>query len=110
MGYRLEVSKIKHVKGYGKLYGYLGGKENNLKSHEWLLKKRYIDGDEYWTYGTNPQIILTPDEFKEFIYLYNEDCNNFDSEHIIHPKDWIINDKETKKLTDGQDDILLEWW
>lgn len=109
MGYRLEMSKIKHSACGGKLYGYVDD-EKKLKSHQWLLEKGYIDGDECWGYGCNPQIVLSPDEFKEFIKLYNEDVNNFKSFYIKRQKDLILNSIEIKELMDSDCDVLLEWW
>lgn len=121
MGYRLHVSRIEdNVFCGGKLYGYGdyeynddgndGYIEKKTKSHQWLVEKGYLKGDEFWTYGFNPKIILNSREFKEFIELYNEDCNNFKEEYIIHPKDWIINDERVQKLINGKDDVLLEWY
>ena len=101
MGYRLEISKIKYCACGSKLYGYVDD-EKKLKSHQWLLEKGYIDGDEYWDYGCNPQIVLSPDEFKDF--------NKFKPEYIEYQKDYIINQKEIQELINGENDILLEWW
>ena len=106
MGYRLEMSKVEYSACGFKLYGYID--ENILKqfkSYQWLLKHNYIDGDEYWDYGFNPQIILRPEDFKEFIKLYNEDYNSVSDE-----KDVVINDKKIQALIDSEERVLLEWW
>lgn len=115
MGYRLEISKIKYAACGGKLFGYVED-ETKLKSYQWLLEKGYLTGnkdEEFWDYGYNPQIILRPSEFREFIKLYNEDCNNMESDWVVHPKDWVINSKEINELInckDYEEYILLEWW
>ena len=102
MGYRLEMSEIKYSACGGKLYGYVDD-EKQLRSYKWLLDKGYIDGDEYWGYGYNPQIILTPHDFKEFIKLYLEDfkqTKKYDFPYI----------EDLKKLKNSGNDVLLEWW
>lgn len=104
MGYRLEISKMKHAYCAGKLYGYTT--EEDLKSHKWLLEHEYITGDEYWSYCTNPKIVLTAREFKEFIKLYNEDLNDLG---WSEEKDWLINDKEMQELINDNCDKVLEW-
>lgn len=111
MGYRLEVSELKHKQTYGKLYGYCEN-EKELKSYKWLEKKGFLKdvGDNWYDYYENPQIILSPNEFKEFITLYNEDCNNFENNYIKHPKDWIIKNEQTQELINGIKDIVLEWY
>lgn len=103
MGYRLEISKIKYSTCGGKLYGYTDVHE--LKSWEWLLKNKYIDGDEYWSYGCNPQIVLDAEEFKKFIKLYLEDLdeNYAFKEYLQVLKDELI------KLSRTKCDKLLEW-
>ena len=105
MGYRLEISEIKYSACGGKLYGYFD--EENFKSRKWLLERGYIDGDEYWSYGCNPQIVLRPDEFKEFIELYNEDWNSVKADVA---KDAPKNNPDIKKLLVNENDVLLEWW
>lgn len=112
MGFRLEISKIKYVTSGSKMYGYVEDETlENLKSYQWLLKHGYIDGDEYWDYGCDVQIILRPDQFKEFITLYNEDFNEYKSGDCwAYEKDYIINQKEVQELINGKDKILLEWW
>ena len=115
MGYRLEISKVKHYVCCDKLFGYCDTKK--LKSYQWLLDKGYLEGidekDEDVTFAEcngNPQIVLRPDEFKKFIELYNEDCNNYDGEDLVWEKDAIVKKKEIRKLIDNQDYILLEWY
>lgn len=113
MGYRLYMTKIskKYACG-GKLFGYTD--TSKLKSYQWLLKKGFLEGidDDEITFAEcngNPQIVLRPEEFEEFVKLYNEDCNNYNG-WLIHPKDWIINDKRVKELIKSKNDILLEWY
>ena len=114
MGYRLEMSKVKYHTCGGKLYGYCDTKE--LKSYQWLLDNGYLEGidekNQGFTFAEcngNPQIVLRPSEFKQFIELYNEDCNELKSDWISWDKDNIINKKEIQELINGEDNILLEW-
>lgn len=103
MGYRLEISKvIPSDVGGSKLYGYVED-ETKLKSYKWLLNHGYIDGDEVWTYGCNPQIVLTKHQFKEYMELYWNDLNTFRN------PEWEISE-ELKKLIEEDCDKLLEWW
>lgn len=103
MGYRLEISELEYKACGGKLYGYVED-TTELKSYKWLLDKNYIDGDEYWSYGCNPKIILDKEEFKEFIKLYNEDCNN-----AGHEKDVVLKDKDFQELIKSDKYKILEW-
>ena len=102
MGYRLEMSEIKYTACGGKLYGYVDNIKE-LKSHQWLLEKGYITGNEDWDYWYNPRIILTSGEFKEFIELYKEDFKKY--RKLDNPYS-----EEIQKLIDSGEDILLEWW
>lgn len=103
MGYRLEISQIKHKASAGKMFGYCD--ETKLKSYNYLLKKGYLDGDEYFGYGFFGNIDLSPTEFKEFIELYNEDWNEHGG-----AKDCIINSKDIKELLETDDHKLLQWY
>lgn len=103
MGYRLEISEIKYKACGGKLFGYCD--ETRLKSYKYLLDKGYLDGDEYFSYGFYGNIPLSAEEFKEFIELYNEDCNE-----ISKTKDIVINSKDIKELLENDNDKLLQWW
>jgi hypothetical protein len=110
MGYRLEISEINYKACGGKLFGYFGNTKDELeelKSYRWLLEKEYISGDEYWSYGCNPQIVLNDDEFREFIKLYNDDWNECYKGQIS--KD-IINDEDIQELMGTNKDKLLEWF
>jgi hypothetical protein len=103
MGYRLEISEIQYKASGGKLFGYVD--KEKLLSHKWLLDKGFIDGDEYWNYGCNPQIVLTAEEFREFFKLYGEDLKNFYKYDINE-----IIDKDLEDLLKSKNDKLLEWW
>lgn len=107
MGYRLEISEVKYKACGGKLFGYCD--EEKLKSYKYLLDKGYLDGDEYFTYGFSGDIVLNSDEFKEFIELYNEDCNKQNRLNGSE-KDLIINDKKIKELLESEEDKLIQWW
>lgn len=105
MGYRLEMSKIKYTACGSELYGYVDNIKE-LKSHQWLVDKGYIEGDEYWGYGFSPCIKLYPKEFKEFIELYNEDLQKFGP----FPKN-LMEDKDIQELINQENgSVLLEWW
>lgn len=107
MGYRLEISKLEYAACGGKLYGYIDDEIlEKLKSYQWLLNKRYIDGDEIWTYNSGPKpIVLYPDEFKEFITLYKEDKRK------IRPSEQFEEQfvPDIQKLIDNNEVVLLEW-
>lgn len=105
MGYRLEISKIKYNTSGGKLYGYT--ETDNLKSFKYLYDKRYIDKNEFWSYGFNPQIVLNANEFKEFIKLYICDLKEYYN-YGEEEKSEII--ENLIKLSKTKDDKLLEWW
>lgn len=105
MGYRLEISKIKYKASGGKLYGYT--ETDNLKSFKYLYNKGYVDEDEYWSYGFNPQIVLTAKEFKEFIKLYINDLKDYYN-YSEEEKNVITQDLIRLSKTKG--DKLLEWW
>jgi hypothetical protein len=101
MGYRLEISKIIDADfGGTKLFGYAED-EHELKSYQWLLQKGYIKGDEVWTYGFDPQIILTRREFAEFINLYWEDLQNY-------APGWVM-PQSLKDLIEEDCSKLLTW-
>lgn len=104
MGYRLEISKIKYSTCGGKLYGYT--ETDNLKSFKYLYNKGYLEGDEYWSYGCNPQIVLSATEFKEFIRLYIDDLKEY-YHYGEDEKSEIIEDLIRLSKTKG--DKLLEW-
>ena len=103
MGYRLEISKMKHAYCAGKLYGYTT--EEDLKSYKWLLEHEYITEKESWTYECNPQIVLNAKEFKEFIELYNEDLK----EEYKETEDFLIDDEKMQELINDNCDKVLEW-
>ena len=104
MGYRLEISEIKYKASGGKLFGYVDKEE--LLSHKWLLENGFIEGDEYWNYGCNPQIVLNAEEFREFFNLYAEDLRNLYKYDINE----ILLDKNLEELLKSKNDKLLEWW
>ena len=109
MGYRLEISKMKHTYCAGKMYGYRYNTEE-LKSYKWLLEHGFVTGkEEFWHYDGNPKIVLNRLEFKEFIKLYNEDLNNCNG-NAEDEKDWLINDKEMQELINDNCDKVLEWF
>jgi len=108
MGYRLEVSKIIDVEFGSKLYGYVEDM-NKLKSVQWLVASNNLEQEKVnfpdW-YG-NPQIILTRDEFKEYIELYYQDLNEFRNNDKTSL--WEI-DEDMIKLINENCSKLLEWW
>lgn len=103
MGYRLEISELIPASSGSKLYGYIPEEEvKKLKSHKWLLERGYIKGDEYWSYGCNPQIVLDNTSFREFMQLYAEDW--FDTYKM---KFWLENFDELMKSDNFK---ILEWF
>lgn len=74
----------------GKFYGYVPYK--GIKSLDWLYdhsKLKYYDNfndrdntyDSFWCLiGYGPEIILTAEEFREFMTIYVQDINNLDWE------------------------------
>lgn len=104
MGYRLEISEIKHTICGGKLYGYVEDKDlKKLKSYKWLKKNGYIEGGEDWDYGFNPQIVLSAGEFREFYGLYINDYAK------IYGCKVLIDGPELDSYNDDEDKIL-EWY
>ena len=81
MGYRLEISEVKDNGDCGgKLFGYINNEElHKCKSWQWLKKHEYItdEDEDCWDYGFDHQIVLWPDQFKEFIELYIDDYNKY---------------------------------
>lgn len=114
MGYRLEISKMKHVYCAGKFYGYESVDAYNSKSVKWLLDNKFIkdedyEGEVYWGYDFNPQIVLNAKQFEEYIKLYNEDLNEFGCQ-VGNIKDALINDEEMKNLIADRCNKVLEWF
>lgn len=108
MGYRLEISETEYKACGGKLFGYCD--EEELKSHKYLLDKGYLDGDEYFNYGFEGNIVLRADEFKEFIKLYNEDMNEQRAPYGCIEKDCIINSEDIQELLKSDKDKLIQWY
>lgn len=71
-----------------------------------MFNKGFIDGDEYWSYSFNPKIVLSANEFKEFMTIYNKDIKN----KYQNDYDLINDNKEMKELFESHDNKLLEWW
>lgn len=81
MGYRLTIScpDLCESPELGKFYGYV--KHDDLKSIKYLVDNHLVPDDDpdifyYQEYG--PDIVLTAEQFREFIDLYQEDVNNHD--------------------------------
>lgn len=111
MGYRLGVKTIDendNIKDiyYGtKLYGYVD--EQDLLSFKYLVILNKLDEDAYFNYGASHRIFLTYDEFKLFIYLYNEDLKKYRSEYFKNEPDNTFL-KEFYNL-DDECMYILEW-
>ena len=109
MGYRLEVRKIENSSiRCGKLYGYTTDEELlQMKSYQWLSKKGFLRDLERenmkWFTWYNPQIILCPSEFKEFIMLYKQDFENYWKQPFTYYEENL------KELLEIKCDVLLEW-
>lgn len=109
MGYRLEISEVKHVACGGKLYGYTKDLEK-LESYQWLKSMGYIseDGNDYWDYGYDPQIVLTPSRFKEFIELYIEDKRKYYDIPTLYTYDGL--EDGLLALAETNTYKLLQWY
>lgn len=101
MGYRLCVEKVgdKEPSYYGtKMYGY--GRTTEYKSYKWLLENDFLKKDEHYIWGDgfdNP-ILMRIEQFKEFVKLYNEDCNDEYLSYYPEDKDFFINNEDIQKF------------
>lgn len=77
MGYRLNVSDPeKHLKFYGtKLYGYTD--KRKLESYKYLESIGKVDDLTTFSGGIDNKMVLTPEQFREFIRLYKTDFSNY---------------------------------
>lgn len=103
MGYRLEISKVEHLKSGGKLFGYLEPEElHKCKSWQWLRDKNYVDTkNDIWDYDYNHATLLTEEDFRQFIELYIEDYNKHYGLDLMKLEDF----EETLE----SEYIVLEW-
>ena len=102
MGYRLCIEDgVK--KFYGtKLYGYTDHKD--FLSYKYLLEIGKADGTEFYDYCCENEVVLSAEEFKKFIALYNFDlffnemgydaCNMFEDPKIRN----LVNTKFDKTI------------
>lgn len=108
MGYRLEISEPKSIFYGTKLYGYVDLEE--CESIKWLLDKKFITEEDvlfdHWNCGGLMPIVMVVEEFKEFIVLYDKDC-----QRLRDYKDSILNDEMIKNilLKNDFEMIVLSW-
>lgn len=81
MGYRLAIlcPGVGKSPDLGKFYGYVI--HDKLKSIKYLIDNHLLpddDPDIFYYNEFGPDIILTAEQFREFIDLYQEDINNHD--------------------------------
>ena len=89
MGFRLNVEPIKLVgegfvtlttlpEFYGtKLIGYVDDHEEELRCVRYFRDRLLVSEDEVFTYGYCPPVILSPEQFREWINLYFDDWCDF---------------------------------
>lgn len=88
MGYRLEITDGSEYSFYGtKLYGYVGDtveELSHLLSIQYLSSLKLIEQldyktfeGNYWSYGCNNPIDLSPEQFNKFIMLYLIDLSHY---------------------------------
>lgn len=74
MGYRPEIQDLGNYDlcFYGtKLYGYV--KEAELPSYQYLISIGKVGKDDVWGYGFTHEMMLTADQFREFMARYEKD-------------------------------------
>ena len=101
MGYRLDIGKIedqeyKNIYYGTKLYGYQLELSQSL-SYEFLKTIHKFNGEEYFDYGCDNEIILNYEELCLFLKLYNIDYNKFPYSKE-QKKDLFINQLEIKDI------------
>lgn len=107
MGYRLTISKLDMVFYGTKLFGYMDD-EKVLKSYQYLIKKEYLTGDEFWDYSFDNAIAMLKTDFMEFRELYAQDLRDY-NDGAEDSADWFL--KETEELTKLPDYeyVVLQW-
>lgn len=104
MGYRMSVNDgVNNFYGT-KLYGYTD--HTDFLSYKYLLEIGKADGSEFYDYCCENEVVLSAEEFKKFIALYNFDlfysntgygtCNVFE-----YP--------EIRKLVNTKFDKVISW-
>ena len=123
MGYRLEISELTDSgvkKGVyaSKLFGYVDD-ESELSSYKFLkdnhfLEKEFDEDDVkndncFWGYGIEPEFILTAEQFRTFMKLYEEDLLKFRN---IEYKECMF-EEEQKRYNDmllSENPKMITWW
>ena len=123
MGYRLQIIELtdsgdeKSIYA-SKLFGYVDD-ESELSSYKYLkvnhILEREFDEESikndncFWGYGIEPEFILTAEQFRTFMKLYEEDLLKFRN---IEYKKCMFED-EQKLYNDmllSENSKMITWW
>lgn len=90
MGYRINIKDNETEKEfYGtKLYGYVD--EKILDSYKYLIRIKKFDGEEIFDYNNENEIILSNEEFINFIIFYMRDLIEYRHTNLLAYPDWNI--------------------
>lgn len=113
MGYRPTIICGSDRFEYGKFYGYVD--HEKLKSIQWLLDHNKIEDiwDDFLG-GWDPTIEFTPNEFREFITLYEQDINDYEFDDYLidaYPKPFKMSDHWDKfnDIFNNNENKIIEW-
>lgn len=104
MGYRLGIRDGLHEFYGTKLYGYTD--HTDFLSYKYLIEIGKADGEEFYDYGCENEIVLNSEEFKKFVALYNFDL--FFSDMGYDPIN-IFEYPEIKELITTKFDKVVSW-
>lgn len=109
MGYRPEFKDTNNqgLCFYGtKLYGYVSD-ESKLPSCQFLVLIGKVDPEEieWWGYGFTHEMVLTPEQFRNFMDLYEKDYYDFRGCSLSEYPDYSI----IQKLKESENDKHIEW-
>ena len=123
MGYRLEISEltnsgVKEGIYASKLFGYVDD-ESELSSYKFLkdnhiLEKEFdeecVKNDTcFFGYGSEPKFTLTPEQFRMFMKLYEEDLLTFRNTDYVD----LLWEEEQERYRDmllSENPKIITWW
>ena len=79
MGYRPEIKDLQNpdLRFYGtKLYGYVRD-DLELPSRRYLISIGKVKDDDVWDYTFSHEMILTAEQFRKFMELYENDFDEY---------------------------------
>lgn len=107
MGYRPEFKDLQNpdLLFYGtKLYGYVD--ESKLQSYKYLLSIGKAEEDDLWDYPFEHEMILTAEQFRKFVDLYEKDFDRYGKfGPLSNYHDYSI----IQKLKATESDKHIEW-